>query len=86
MTSLVEDYWEIVCHDVLVSHCSPDCDLVKSDPIFKVFLAVIFLSFSSLKLRGHTTWRRCEENCLRPGGHVLHRTQCVAGFRVPLFP
>ena len=27
-----------------------------------------FLSFSSLKLRGHTTWRRCEENCLRPRG------------------
>jgi len=52
MTSLVEDYWEVVCHDVLVSRYRSDRDLVKSDPIFRVFLAIIFFKLLELKVAG----------------------------------
>ena len=50
MTSLVEDYWEVVCHDMLVSHCRSNRDPVKSDPIFRVFLAIIFFKLLELKV------------------------------------
>ena len=38
---MVEDDWEIVCHDMLVSCRRPDYDLIKSDPVFGVLLAVV---------------------------------------------
>ena len=61
MTSLVEDDREIICHEMLIPYCRQDRDLIEGDLVLRVFLAVIFFSFSSLKLSGQTTCRRCEE-------------------------
>ena len=51
MTSLVKDDWEVICHDVLVSCCRSDCDLIESDPVFRVLLAVVF-KLLELKVAG----------------------------------
>jgi len=52
MASLVKDDWEVICHDVLVSCCRSDCDLVESDPVFRVLLAVVFFKLLELKVAG----------------------------------
>ena len=50
MTSLVEDDWEVVCHDMLVPCCRPNRDLIEGDPVLEVFLAVVFFKFLELKI------------------------------------
>ena len=52
MASLVEDDLEVICHDVLISCCRLDYDLVESDPVFRVLLAIIFFKLLELKVAG----------------------------------
>jgi len=52
MTSLVEDNWEVVIHDVLISCCGTNCNLIESDPIFWVFLAVVLFKLLEFKVAG----------------------------------
>jgi hypothetical protein len=52
VTSLVKDDWEIVCHDVLVSCYRSDCDLIKSDPVFGILLAIILFKLLELEVAG----------------------------------
>ena len=49
---MVKDDWEIVCHDVLVSCCSLDCDLIKSDPVFWILLAIVLFKLLKLEVAG----------------------------------
>ena len=52
MASLVKHDWEIVCHDVLVSCCRSDCDLIKSDLVFGVLLAIVLFKLLELEITG----------------------------------
>ena len=49
---MVEDHWEVVGHYMLVPCYRPDCDLVKSDLVFRILLGIVFFELLKLEVAG----------------------------------
>ena len=43
---------EIVGHDMLISCYRPNYDFVKSDPVFRILLAIVFFELLELEVAG----------------------------------